>query len=376
MASTRRDYYEVLGVDRGADAQAIKRAYRRLAQQYHPDKNKSDHDAEEKFKEAAEAYSVLADPQKRERYDRFGHAGLGGAGGFSGFDSEVFADFSDILGDLFGFGDLFGGGRGRRRRGPLRGSDLRYDLEVSFEEAAFGTETVLQLPQLVSCETCDGSGARPGTGRSHCRTCGGRGQVIAQQGFFSISRSCPTCGGVGSRLESPCATCRGEGRVQRERKLTVKIPAGVQNGSRLRLRGEGEAGPRGGPSGDLYVVIYVKEHPIFKREGDDLYTEITLSIPRVVLGGEIEVPTLEGKKTISVPSGLQSGETLRLKQQGVTHLDQPGRGDLYVRIQVHTPTKLSRDERQHYEELLKIAGERAEPADRSLFDKIRDIFVS
>jgi molecular chaperone DnaJ len=371
---SRRDYYEVLGIDRNASTQDIKRAYRRLAVQYHPDKNKADKTAEEKFKEAAEAYAVLADSEKRGRYDRFGHAGLGGSGGF-GFDSEVFADFSDILGDLFGFGDLFGGGRRRHRGGPQRGSDLRYDLEISFEEAAFGTETALQLPLLVSCESCGGSGARSGTGRVTCRTCGGRGQVIAQQGFFSISRTCPSCGGAGSRLESPCAACGGEGRAQRERKLTVKIPAGIQHGSRLRLRGEGEVGPHGGPTGDLYVVVYVKDHPIFKREGDDVHAEVTLSIPRAVLGGEIEIPTLEGKKTISVPAGLQSGETLRLRQQGIKHLEQAGRGDLYIRIQVHTPTKLKREERHLYEELVKISGEEAGATDRSLFDKIRDIFV-
>lgn len=377
----KRDYYDVLGVQRNAADADIKSAYRKLALKYHPDRNPGDKAAEEKFKEASEAYSVLADADKRHLYDRFGHAGLGGAA-TSGFDPTVFTGFEDILGglgDIFGFGDVFGGAR--RRGGPQRGADLRYDLEISFEESAKGTETSIQIPRQEVCETCKGSGAAPGSRPETCSQCHGRGQVRYQQGFFTVARTCGHCRGTGSVITKPCSMCRGAGRVQKERKLTVRIPAGIATGQRLRLTGEGEAGPAGGPPGDLYVVVHVQEHPFFQREGNDLYCEIPLNYPTLVLGGEIRVPTLDGEEPFTLPEGTQSGSTLRLRGRGMPDVSGRGRGDLLVTVKVITPKKATKEQRRLLEQLAaSLPKEKFEPTpvadqeDKGIFDRVKDIF--
>lgn len=370
----KRDYYEVLGVDRNAQPPEIKSAYRKLAVQYHPDKNPGSREAEEKFKEAAEAYSVLSDSQKRAQYDRFGHAGVGPAGGgFSGFDPDIFADFSDILGDFFGFGDVFGGSRRRRRNQPQRGADLRYDLEIGFEEAAFGTRTKIKIPRLETCQTCNGSGAKPGTAPSLCPTCGGHGQVRYQQGFFTIGRTCSHCQGTGQVISQPCSSCRGAGRKQRVKILELKIPAGVDEGSRLRVAGEGEAGSNGGPPGDLHVIIRVQEHSFFKRRENDIYCEIPVSVAKAALGGEVSVPVLGGEEKIKIPEGTQTGTTFRLRGRGVMSVDGRGRGDHLVTVRVVTPTNLTREQRELLERLAEISDE-AFPDRSTLFEKVKDIF--
>ncbi len=366
----KRDYYEVLGVDRAADEAALKSAYRKLAHQYHPDKNPGSHEAEERFKEAAEAYSVLGDPEKRRRYDAYGHAGLGGAN--VGFDPTVFADFGDIIGDLFGFGDLFG----RRRSGPRRGSDLRYDLELTLEEAAFGTETHIQIPRLENCASCQGSGAAPGTHPSPCPACGGKGQVAFQQGFFTVARTCGRCRGAGRIVTTPCKSCNGQGRTRVERRLDVKIPPGVDTGSQLRLSGEGEAGNPGAPPGDLYVVVSCQEHPVFKRERDDLICEIPLTYPQAALGANIEVPTLEGETTkLTIPEGTQAGAVFRLRGHGVPHLGSRGRGDLHVIARLVVPTNLTAEQRDLIQRLGATLGgpEPKKHKDRSLKDRVKTI---
>jgi molecular chaperone DnaJ len=379
---SKRDYYEVLGVSRSATDQEIKSAYRKLALQHHPDRNPGDKAAEEKFKEAAEAYAVLADKDKRALYDRFGHAGLGSAAG-GGFDPTVFADFGDILGglgDIFGF-DVFGG---RRRGGPQRGADLRYDLEISFEEAAKGTETTIQIPRAETCESCHGSGAAKGTTPSTCPQCHGRGQLRYQQGFFTVARTCGRCRGTGSIITKPCPACQGQGVVMKERKLTVKIPAGISTGQRLRLVGEGEHGGAGGPAGDLYVVIQVQEHPFFQRDGDDLHCEMPVSFPLLALGGEIAVPTLDGHETLRVPEGTQSGTTIRMRGKGLPNVAGRGRGDLHVTLQVQVPKKLTRDQRSLIDQLSKAFPQQAfEPRardgdaeERTVFERMKDIFGS
>lgn len=369
----KRDYYEVLGVERGASTQEIKSAYRKLAVQFHPDRNSGDKAAEEKFKEAAEAYSVLSDSQKRAQYDRFGHASVGNTG-FGGFDPDIFADFSDILGDFFGFGDLFGGSR-RRRGQAQRGADLRYDLEVDFEDAVFGTKAKIKVPQARPCQKCRGTGADPEAGTAVCTTCGGHGQVRFQQGFFAISRTCSTCQGTGRIIKKPCDECKGTGRIQKEKVLELRIPAGVEHGSRLRVPGEGEAGFGGGPAGDLYVIISVREHPFFKRQGDDVYCEIPVSITQAALGAEIKVPTLEGDHRLRVAAGTQSGTLFRLRGKGVASVNGTGRGDQVIRVLVRTPTKLNQRQRELLEAL---AAELPEPtqAEQSegFFDRVRDIF--
>ena len=378
---SKRDYYEVLGVSRTATDVEIKSAYRKLALKYHPDRNPGDHSAEESFKESAEAYSVLADPDKRHLYDRYGHAGLGGAA-TGGFDPNVFTGFEDILGglgDIFGFGDVFGGG-GRRRGGVQRGADLRYDMEVSFDEAAKGTETTIQIPRQESCETCSGSGAAPGTKATTCPQCHGRGQLRYQQGFFTVARTCGQCRGTGNVISKPCATCKGAGRVQKERKLTVRVPAGIATGQRLRLSGEGEAGGPGGPPGDLYVVIHVQEHPFFHRDGNDLYCEVPLNFPTLALGGEIRIPTLEGEEPFKVPEGTESGQSFRLRGRGMPDVTGRGRGDLFVTVKVSTPKKLTRDQKKMLEQLAaSLPKEKFEPTpvnheDKGLFDRVKDIF--
>jgi molecular chaperone DnaJ len=377
---SKRDYYEILGVARTATEVEIKSAYRKLALKHHPDRNPGDKVAEEKFKEAAEAYSVLADTDKRHMYDRFGHAGLGGAA-TGGFDPSVFTGFEDILGglgDIFGLGDMFGGGR---RRGPQRGADLRYDLEISFEEAARGGETTIQIPRQDSCETCHGTGAAPGSKPVTCPQCHGRGQLRYQQGFFTVARTCGQCRGTGSIISNPCATCRGAGRVQKEKKLTVRIPAGIATGQRLRLSGEGEAGPGGGPAGDLYVVIHVQEHAFFQRDGNDLYCEIPLSFPTLALGGEITIPTLDGDEAFTIPESTQTGTTFRLRGRGMPDVSGRGKGDLLIAVKVITPKKISREQRRLLEQLsTSLPREKFEPTprdeqeDRGLFDRVKDIF--
>jgi molecular chaperone DnaJ len=364
---TQRDYYEVLGVPRNASDQEVKSAYRKLALKYHPDRNSGDKEAEERFKEAAEAYSVLGDPGKRQRYDAYGHAGVSGAG--AGFDPTVFADFGDILGDLFGFGDLFG----RRRGGPRRGSDLRYNLELSFDEAVFGTETHIQIPRSELCSTCQGSGSAPGTKPSECPSCGGAGQVTFQQGFFSVARTCGRCRGSGRIITSQCRDCAGQGRVAVERKLQIRIPAGVDTGSQLRIAGEGEAGSAGAPPGDLYVVLRVQEHPFFKRDGSALVCEVPISLTQAALGAQIEVPTADGGQTrLTVPEGTQGGASFRIRGQGVPHLGSKGRGDLHVLIRVVVPTKLSSEQRKLLEQLARTlpTPDLRGGKDRSFMDKL------
>ena len=379
---SKRDYYEVLEVTRAASEQEIKSAYRKLAFQHHPDRNPGKKDSEEKFKEAAEAYAVLADADKRRLYDKFGHAGLGGAGA-GGFDPTVFNGFEDILGglgDMFGFGDMFGGG-GARRRGPQRGADLRYDLEITFEEAATGTETSVQIPRQEACETCKGTGSAEGSKPTTCAQCQGRGQIRIQQGPFMLARTCGYCRGTGSVISKPCATCRGAGRVEKERKLTVRVPAGIATGQRLRLSGEGEAGPAGGPAGDLYVVIHVQEHSFFQRDGNDLYCEIPVHFPTVALGGEITIPTLDGTEPFKVPEGTESGSTFRVRGKGMPDVSGRGRGDLLVTVKVVTPAKLTKDQKKLLQQLAaSLPAEKFAPTplsdqeDKGLFDKVKDIF--
>jgi molecular chaperone DnaJ len=384
---SKRDYYEVLEVARTANDTEIKSAYRRLAMKFHPDRNPGDELAEEKFKECAEAYAILADPQKRSAYDRFGHAGVSSAAGAgAGFDPSVFAefgDFADILGNMFGFGDLFGASGGRRRGGPQRGADLRYDLEISFEESAKGAETSIQIPRQETCETCSGSGAASGSSPTSCPQCKGQGQVRYQQGFFTVARTCPQCRGAGKIISKPCTECRGAGRISRDRKITVKIPAGIATGQQLRLIGEGEAGAAGGPPGHLYVVVHVHEHPFFRRDGINLFCEIPVNFTTVTLGGEIQVPTLDGDETVKVPEGTQTGTTLRLKGKGMPDVNGRGRGDLFATVQVQTPRKLTRDQRKLLEELaIALPKDKFEPRargedeqdERNLFDRVKDMF--
>src|SRR5438309_2538996 len=370
----KRDYYEVLGVARGASDQEIKSAYRKLALQYHPDRNPNNPDAEEKFKEVSEAYAVLADTDKRAVYDRFGHAGLGGASsGGAGFDPTVFQDFSDIFGEFFGFGDMFGGG-GRRRSRVQRGADLREDLTREFEEAFCGVEKKVTVRRHEACEDCHGSGAAPGKGPTTCRSCNGRGQVRYQQGFFSIARTCPTCQGSGSVITDPCPKCKGEGRILRQRTVDAKIPAGVEDGTRIRFSGAGEVGQVGGPAGDLYVVLHVKDHPFFAREGNDLHCVVPISITQAAMGAEIRVPTMEGEHTLKIPDGTQPGTTFRIRGKGVPVLNGHGKGDLYVQARVQIPNRLSKRQRELLQELETTAKVDNHPMLRSLLGKVKDIF--
>ena len=373
MAINKRDYYEILGVTRSATDQDLKSAYRRLAHQHHPDKNQGDPHSEDKFKEAAEAYAVLSDPEQRRRYDRFGHAGVSSAAS-AAWGAPGFGGIEDILGDLFGFGDVFsaGGRAGGRRSGAQRGADLRYDLEINLEQAAVGMTAQLRIPKLETCETCNGAGSAPGTQPEACRTCEGAGQVRFQQGFFSVSRTCGTCRGTGQVITSPCENCRGAGRVEREKSIEVKIPAGVETGSRLRLQREGESGAYGGPAGDLYVVIHVAEHEHFERQGNNLYASVPVSFAQAALGAEIDVRTLNGEQPLKVPAGTQTGTVFRVRGQGMPVLGGRGRGDLFVSVSVVTPRSLTREQRKLLEQLAKI--ETTDLEDKKLVDKVRDIF--
>jgi len=373
---TKRDYYEVLGLGKDAGDQEIKSAYRKLALKYHPDRNPDDPSAEDRFKEASEAYSVLSDAQKRAAYDRYGHAGLQGAGGGGpAFNPEAFSDFSDILGDLFGFGDLFGGGGGRRRSRTQRGEDVRYDLEISFEEAVFGLPAEIQVPRMEPCERCRATGSEPGSGPSTCPTCHGRGEILYQQSFLSIRRTCSTCGGSGKIIRNPCSECHGQGYRQAQRKLKVNIPAGVDDGTRLRLSQEGQPGVNGGPGGDLYVFIKVREHAFFERHEQDLHCTIPINIAQAALGCEIEVPTLEGPQKIKVPEGSQNGAQVRLRNKGVPVVNGSGRGDLYVHLDVKVPSRLTREQRRIMEQLREVLPVDNAPSEKGLFEKVKDYFM-
>jgi molecular chaperone DnaJ len=373
MPTSKRDYYEILGVNRAASEQDLKSAYRRLAHQHHPDKNQGDPHAEEKFKEAAEAYGVLSDPEQRRRYDRFGHAGVSSAAS-AAWGAPGFGGIEDILGDLFGFGDVFGaGGRASSRRSAQqRGADLRYDLEITLEQAAAGLTAQLRIPKLETCEKCNGSGAMPGTQPERCRTCEGAGQVRFQQGFFSVSRTCGACRGTGQVINSPCDGCRGAGRVEREKSIEVKIPAGVETGSRLRLQREGESGAHGGSPGDLYVVIHVAEHDQFERQGNNLYASVPITFAQAALGAEISVKTLKDDQALKIPAGTQTGTVFRVRGQGMPVLGGRGRGDLFVAVSVVTPTMLTREQRKLLEQLATVETKDLE--DKKLSDKVRDIF--
>lgn len=371
----KQDYYELLGVARNASEAELKKAYRRLAMKYHPDRNPGDQEAEEKFKAAKEAYEVLSDPQKRAAYDQFGHAGVegaaGGAGGFGGGG----ASFSDIFGDVFG--DIFGGGRGGGRQQAYRGADLRYNLELSLEEAVAGTTVKIKVPTWVNCEACGGTGAKKGTSPRTCGTCHGAGQVRMQQGFFSVQQTCPTCHGKGVVIETPCPACHGQGRVQEVKTLSVKVPPGVDTGDRIRLAGEGEAGENGGPPGDLYVQVAVREHPIFTRDDANLYCEMPIPFTTAALGGEVEVPTLDGKVSLKIPEGTQSGKMFRMRGKGVKPVRGGPQGDLICRVTVETPVKLTAEQRRLIEELdrsLAGGGGKHSPNAHGWLDKVKGFF--
>lgn len=369
----KRDYYEVLGVSRTASGDEIKKAYRRLAMKHHPDRNKDDTSAEHKFKEAKEAYEVLSDSDKRATYDRFGHDGLKtAAGGAGGFGAE---GFSDIFGDVFG--DIFGGGGRQRGSQVFRGADLGYELKLDLEKAVSGDSITIDVPTQVTCESCDGSGARKGTEPTQCQTCGGVGQVRMQQGFFSIQQTCPACKGAGTTITDPCPSCHGRGRVRKTRTLSVKVPAGVDDGDRIRLSGEGEAGRNGGPPGDLYVEIRVNPHKLFEREGADLSCEVPISMATATLGGEVELPTLDGHVSLKIPAGTQSGKVFRLRGKGVTTVRDARQGDLFAQVSVETPVNLTPEQKellQKFEDSVRAGGERHSPRAGGWLDTVKRFF--
>ena len=369
---TKADYYEVLGVSREASDQELKSAYRKLALQYHPDRNPGNHAAEEKFREASEAYQVLSDADKRAAYDRFGHAGVsgGGPGGFGGFSGAV--DLGDIFGDLFG--EMFNMGGQQRSGRQLRGDDLRFDLAIDFEEAIFGTEKEIKIRRLEACETCKATGSVSGRGPSVCPQCHGRGQIRYQQGFFSVARTCSACAGRGSIISDPCQACRGETRLTKEIKLTVKVPPGVEEGTRIRYTGEGDVGRGGAQSGDLYVVLSIRRHDFFEREGQNLHCVIPISFPQAALGAEIEIPGVDGAVMLKIPEGTQSGKELRIRGKGVPYLNEKGRGDLIVKVVVQIPKKLSRVQRELIAELGNSMTVENKPTSPGLLDKMKDLF--
>lgn len=372
----KRDYYEVLGIGKSAGEQEMKSAYRKLALKYHPDRNPHNPEAEEKFKEAAEAYAVLSDTEKRQTYDAYGFQGLGAGGAAAaGFNPDAFADFSDIFGDFFGFGDLFGGGGGRRRNRAQRGDDVRYDLELTFDDAMRGQDVELQVPRTEPCPACKGTGAEGNDGWTTCSVCRGRGEMHFQQGFLTIRRTCSQCGGSGKLLRKPCHQCKGEAFIKVTRKLKVKIPAGVDSGMKMRVPGEGQPGVNGGPQGDLYVFLSVQPHPIFERHEDDLHCTVPLNVAQAALGTEISIDTLEGERKLKVPEGVQSGETLRLRGMGAPRVNSSGRGDLIVHVEVQTPRKLTKEQRKLVEQLRDILPEGGQPKDKGLLDKLKDYLM-
>lgn len=381
MTSTsKRDYYEILGLSKGASSDEIKQAYRRLAMKYHPDRNPNDKTSEAKFKDAKEAYEVLSDAKKRAAYDQFGHAGMGGMGGMGGGGASDFGfgNFSDIFGDIFG--EMFSGAQGRTRdarKGPVRGADLGYNLNLSLEEAVFGTTVTLKIPTLIVCSECKGSGAKPGTSPITCATCGGSGIVHIQQGFFSLQQTCPKCQGRGTIINTPCAKCNGQGRIREQKTLSVNIPQGIDTGDRIRLSGEGESGLQGGPAGDLYIQINIKQHPIFTRQKNDLYCEIPVDFVSTAIGGEIEIPTLDGKVKLKIPSGTQSGKVFRLRGKGVKTSRGLTFGDLFCTLVVETPVNLSKEQRElleKFSESLTQDPKKHSPRSGTWFDGVKKFF--
>ncbi|OPJ55604.1 molecular chaperone DnaJ [Alkalithermobacter paradoxus] len=377
---SKRDYYEVLGISKGADEREIKKAYRKLAMKYHPDKNPGDKEAEEKFKEINEAYEVLSDSQKRANYDQFGHAGANagaGFGGFSDFGGAGFGGFEDIFGDVFS--DIFGGSFSSRARrtGPQKGADIKYNINISFEEAAFGTEKEIKVSRNEECSECNGTGAKKGTSKKTCHTCNGTGEIRQAQrtpfGTIMNSRTCHVCSGEGTIVESPCNTCHGSGKIKNTKKISIKIPAGVDEGSIIKLSGEGEIGSKGGPRGDLYVVISVMQHKLFKRDEYDVYCEVPITFVQATLGDEIEVPTLDGRVKYKIPEGTQSGTVFRLREKGIPHLRSSGRGDQYVKVIVEIPRKLSEKQKDILREFAKESGEEVHEQRKNFFDKMKDI---
>jgi molecular chaperone DnaJ len=372
--TVKRDYYEILSVDRTASGEEIKRSYRKLAVKYHPDKNPDDPQAEEKFKELGEAYDVLADDEKRAAYDRYGHAAFAQGGGRGGFH-DPFDIFREVFGSGGGggiFETFFGGGV--QADGSQHGSDLRYDMQITLEEAAFGVEKEIEVRKLDTCTKCQGSGAAPGSRAVTCPTCRGRGQVVSSRGFFQVSQTCPQCRGLGEVIDRPCDVCGGEGRAEKTSRIKIKVPPGIAHGSRLRSSRNGEAGIRGGAPGDLYIVVHVKEHPIFQREDDNLFCEVPISFATAALGGEVDVPTLEGKATLRVPAGTQGGQSFRLRSKGVAHVNSRERGDLFARLLVEVPTHLNSEQRQKLEEFAALCGEDNAPLHRSFFERAKEFF--
>jgi molecular chaperone DnaJ len=370
---SKRDYYDVLGVDKGADQNDIKRAYRKLAMKYHPDRNPDDEKAAEAFREVTEAYEILADEEKRARYDQYGHAGVDdqmggfGAGGFQ--SSHAYQDFGDLFGSVFG--DAFGGGGGHQHN---QGSDLRYNLNITLEEAALGKEVELEIPKHESCDTCSGSGARPGTNPVPCSTCGGHGQVQMQQGFFAVRKTCPSCQGMGKKIESPCVSCGGTGRKKVKKNLKVKIPAGVYDGAQVRVSGEGEAGTQGGAPGDLFIVVRIKEHAMFERDGADLHCEMPITFPQATLGAEVDAPTLDGKVKIRIPAGTESGRVFRLRGHGVKDVRVHQKGDLFVRVQIAVPKKLTAKQEELLKDFAKETGDEVYPERSSFLGKAKKLW--
>lgn len=375
---TKRDYYEILGVPRDASLEAIKKSYRQLALKYHPDRNPGNKESEEKFKEAAEAYSVLMDSEKRSIYDRYGHDGLRGEGfsGFSGFNSSIFADFEDILGSFFNFGfdNIFGTSRQRGSSSPSRGRDLALELDLSLRDAVFGAEKEIKINRTELCPECGGSRMQEGTEKAVCQHCKGRGQVRYQQGFFAISRTCSHCHGSGEIIPFPCKDCRGSGKTRKKKALTVKIPPGVDNGTKLRLEGEGETGDLGAARGDLYVIVHVKKHEFFEREGNDLICEISIPFTKAALGTAIDIPTFDGTENLRIPEGTQTGQTFRIKGKGIKDLYRNGKGDLYVKVLVKTPRNLNKDQKRYLKQFAESMGEDTESVDKSFVEKIKDLF--